>query len=402
MFIYEIGGEIIRGIAEHASSLSWKGDNQQSSQNALVYFTNRYAVPEAVEIKLKGSINIDKDVDPLNKLHRIIKMGGLPYIDIIGYLPSTMAHEAYCDTDVENNQIYYFHTYGMITKVDREYTLDLETDNQFQIMSLDLELTINPYWTPLNRYLWFPYYGADVPDVFELSQRFTEVGEETWLETYYDIPVIEKRNADTNKPIYHTPMGLVDWHFDAPFVFYKNQSYDPNMLYDPIYWSDWCRYNEQGIGYGFDVFSGTNASYACGNAFSGDIKYLHAFKQPTPANDIYLDVTTEVSPMEIKTYRSRLNCLALHSILQQPEFGSTGLTANHIIFVGNDELTTSFVMNSAMQIVTSSITGQVLVPEWEYETRMPCELFGSRNSVLINEGDMKVLEYAVLLLNRVL
>lgn len=400
MFIYQIGNEVIRGIAEHTTSVKWTGEDKQSSQFPLVSFTNRYSVPETVEVKLKGVLNIHKDVNPITKLNRIIKMGGSPYIDIIGYLPSGFNGAPYCavpETDLVN---YFFHTYGMITDVDREYNLDTDTDDQFQVLELSMTLKINPYWTPLNRYMWFPYYHDDVPDSFELSQLYTDsVADTTWLETYYDRTAIEGRNSLTNKPYYITPTGILDWHYRAPFTFYRNQSYDTNLLYSSYYFPEWCKYSEQGVGY---QSSADITSLIVSNPFSGDIKYLHIFDFLNPADMISVEITSEISPFEIRTHTSTFDCSILHNILLQPEFGGGGMASSTQIVVGNDEIASCYVMNGFNQIIRSSITGQILVPEWTYTTRMPCELFGGKNRIVINNEEDRIFRYAALMLNRAL
>lgn len=382
MFIYQIDKIPIRGVAEHQSNVSFKGEIIQPRQVEKVGFTNRYSVPETTKIKLRGTLTTRKDISPLNYLHSLIKIGGIPYIDVIGYLPND-----FCDSE---DQTFWFQTYGMITNIDRNYRLETNTSEQFSTMELDLELVINPYWTPLNRYQFFPYYGDDVPDFYELN----EINETDRSAFDYDDQAIQEIVSAT-VPLYINPT-IVDWSFVTPFVFYKNSSYDPKRLYNPIFWEKWAL-TAQGLA---SDNSDTINDIVHYNDFSGDILFTHYFQNLSGSDEIIVTIESEFGNT-LLTNTSTLDLTALDNLLATDEYGNTSLVAKRII-VTNGGPYSSFVLDGNLDLVISSITGLPLLPDWEYSTRYPCELFPQHNRITINNGDEREFDYAFLFLNRVL
>lgn len=389
MFIYQIDKLTIRGIVEHDTPVNFKGDTIQPVQFSKVGFSNRYSVPEATKVKLRGTITNRKGDNPAYKLNEFIKLGGIPYIDVIGYLPNN-----FCDTE---DVVYWFHTYGMITSVDRNYKLDTSNGyDQFAIMELNLELIINPFWTPLNRYQWFPYYQADVPDIFILN----DINESDRSDFDYDDTVIQEMVSGVElgsgtTPLYQIPTVL-DWHFETPFTFHKNSTYDLKGLYNPAYWEKWAITDQ---GYGIDEDDEVN-NFVITNQFSGDVLYYHYFTDLNTTDEIIVEVQSEFGNTLLVNV-STLDIDQVNNVLGTDEFGNTSLAGKKVV-ITNDGLYPSFILNASYEMITSNVTGQVYQPEWEYNTRFPGELFNQRNLVILNDGDERTYNYAGLFLYRAL
>lgn len=384
MFIYQIGNQIITGIAEHSSSINWKGEINQSAQSSRVSFTNRYTIPEATKIKLNGLLSCSRYPSPVYALNDFMKLGGQPYLDIIGYLPDVNTDQ--CSNQAELEPL-WFHTYGMITSIERSYTLDISTANQFDTVELSLEMTINPQWMPLNRFMWFPYYGDDILDTFSLAGLASNIN---------PAPEVTEDADVGGAPLYVSPTGVLSWTYDYNFVFYKRQNLNPMLLYVTSKWDHWTN-SVQGYG---SSYASADLQYTVQNPYNGEFKYIHSFSNLTSSSDdLKIEVEAEVIPGTLKTFTSTLDITALHNILLLSEYGGTGLTTGMRLYCGNDELVNSFILLNN-NYIRSNITGQILVPEWDYETRYPGELLGNKCIVTINDNEASSTDYGYLVLNR--
>lgn len=284
----------------------------------------------------------------------------------------------------------------MITNVDRNYKFNSSDGEQFALLELDLELVINPYWTPLNRYQWFPYFNHDVPDIFILNEQ----NESDRSDFDYDNTVILEMVSGIElgsgtTPLYQSPT-IVDWHYAAPFTFQKNSTYDTNGLYNPAYWPKWA-FTEQG--FGTDEDDEIN-NIVITNQFSGDILYYHYFTDLNTTSEIVVEIQSEFGNT-LLTNTSTLDISQINNVLGTDEFGNTSLAGKKVI-ITNDGVYPSFILNSNYEMITSNVTGQVYQPEWEYSTRFPGELFNQRNLIILNDGDERTYNYAGLFLYRVL
>lgn len=356
MFIYQIGDVILRGITTYSTPASWRGEAIQNLANSQVFFNNAYMMPEPANISVSGSI-WEYNTEPAYKqLQRLFRIGGRPYTDIIGY-----------EVD-ECNNVSWYHTYGFVRSIDRTYDIDTNIPNESLEVSLELEA--NPFWTPLNKYNWFAYYGDDLLQPFDLIESSSIVS--------YTVPSQEELVGDTNR-LSH-PDNIVPFHSAPEFKFYKRTYSDKYKLYNPIYWEEYSKYIHQQ--------SPTNnvslATYYVTALGSGDIKSLHAFRNLTTTGTINIDVDSEYSSNNIITHSSTISLTQLLiNLIDKTTYNGnnfTGFNANTTLYCGIELYPISFVMHEGYPLIDNT-TGNLAIPYWTYEFRAPGDLIGIRNKI---------------------
>lgn len=380
MFIYQIGNVIIQGFAEHSTPVSWRGSITQPEQSNEIFFSNYYKLPEVSRLSINGTIKCFKDVTPITQLEKLMRIGGIPYIDIIGYTPNTCCRPGIpcgiCGGSSFGTPVNWWQTYGMIRSVNRNYSLDVDHNEQLVALGINLEVDANPLWRPLNRYMWFPYYADDEPDTFSLILEDASNPDD---ETDDDGQFSEIVNG---LELYYHPPETALWHFQPQFKFYKKSFTNRYLLYNPDYWADF--YDDiYAYGNSLSTYGASSSlSYTIENSWSGDIKTLHAFGNLPTSGLITITIQHELSPFNVVESVSEIDLADLTTAVSDPDVS----LSPSVIYAGTDDIATSFGINGAYNaLATFTSTGGLFVPAWTYSHRCPGELFGLKCQVTIEK-----------------
>lgn len=382
MFIYQIGDTVIRGFASHSSPVSFRGEASQSDYSSLVTFSNNYTLPDITELTISGVISCLNDRGQITPLINLMKIAGKPYIDIIGYLPNTCCCVglpcSVCGGQQPDNGVYWWHTYGMVTKVSRDFTLDPSYDEQLVTIPVTINVKINPMWQPLNPYLWFAYHGKDVIDPFTMEPDYpNNLSDEVEDEANRESVLVAGMER------YFHPETVVPFHYEPEFVFVKKRLLNQYLLYSGNYWNDWDTTDIRI--FGRQPASGLTA-YQTDPSFNAICRTMHCFNNLQISGSLTITVENEITPYNIVTSVSTIDLAELYNTLNTIEYGN--ITSDYTLYCATDDLASSFVMigsSSTLEPVRSIYTGNLLIPNWQYEHRCPGELIGARNKVTITK-----------------
>jgi len=356
LFIYQIGDVILRGITQYSTPASWRGEAIQNLANSQVFFNNAYMMPEPAGISVSGTIWEYNSEPAYKQLQRLFRIGGRPYTDIIGY-----------EVD-EHNNVSWYHTYGFVRSIDRSY--DIENNLPNESLEISLELEANPFWTPLNRYNWFAYYGDDILQPFDLIENGTIIE--------YTAVSQEALVGDTNR-LSH-PSNVVPFQSAPEFKFYKRTYSDKYKLYNLEYWERFSNY----IHHQEATNNSSLATYYVSALGSGDIKSLHAFRNLTTTGTISIVVDSEYSTNNIIQHTSEISLSQLASnAIDKTTYNGTNLSAfnsNTVLYCGIDTYPISFILQDGYPLI-DNVTGNLFIPYWTYEFRAPGDLIGMKNKV---------------------
>lgn len=390
MFIYQIGNQIVRGFARHSSGVTWRGKATQPEQGTVVTFNNYYSLPETTKLSLSGNLACNRSSAPLVSLNGLMKLGGKPYIDVVGYLPNECCCVgqtcSYCNGESQNG-VHWFHTYGQITDISRDWNLDESSHDQFTLIPISIQLEVNPLWQPLNQYLWFPYYPTNELDTFSNLIVDDPSNFPTDEETVDNLQVIKMMN---NVELYYHPEQVVPFHFEPEFMFYKKTFIEAwkYILYDPFFWEDWDLSQLKVFG---KTWSSGLVTYTTEPTFNAMAKTMYCFDTLPTSGTLTITVQNEVTPFNVETSVSSIDLAQLHATLNTAEYGNTSV-ANVSLYVASDDIATSFVIKAGGSFapLRSVFTGNVMIPNWNYPHRCPGELIGSKSKVTLTKPNVNV------------
>ena len=381
MFIYQVGDVVVRGFAEHSTPVAWRNEGLQNEFSSTVYYNSLYPLPEIANYSVSGTIAAHRGKTASKQLVDLMRNGGRPYIDIIGYLPNACcAVGVPCDVCCGVPECArWYHTYGRISSVERTYSLDESVADPLASLEVSFELEANPYWEPLNKYLFIPVYGDLIPNVFDLEESNTPL----------DISKhVEVKTVGTTNIVMH-PCQVAPFHYEPEFVFVKRRYQDKWKLYNTIYWNDW---NDSSFVYGNSLSTGpTSRNYTVSSLHSGAIKTMHAFSDltwNTGQDKAYIYVEAEYTHYNLKNTLSVLNLSILdanlksYGIANSVPMTSTGLASDVVLYTEADKYPHSFMLKNGHPVIDTR-TNELFIPKWEFSERCPGELFGIRNKVTV-------------------
>jgi hypothetical protein len=381
MFIYQVGDVVIRGFAEHSTPVEWKNEGLQNEFSSTVFYNSLYPLPEIASYSVSGTIAAHRGNTASRQLVDLMRNGGRPYIDIIGYLPNACCEVgSSCSICCGVSEcVRWYHTYGRISSVERTYTLDESVSDPLASLEISFELEANPYWEPLNKYLYIPIYGDVIPNVFELEENGTPLD--------ITLGVQEKVVGVTN--LIHHPCQVAPFHYEPEFVWVKRRFVNSFLLYDTAYWDDW---NDSSFVYAQSLStSSLMRSYTVSSPHSGSVRTLHAFGHIEfgTGHDLVITVNSEYSPFNIIATTSTLNLeylddnLRSYGVANSVGLAATGLSTDIVLYSQNDVYPHSFMIKDGYPVYDSR-TNELFIPKWDFSTRCPGELIGIRNKVDIS------------------
>lgn len=354
IFIYQIG-EFVANI--ESSSLaglkidlprSFRGGLAQPANGVNAYYTHTRQLPELQDVQISGTIVCGDCLSVTDQINRLMAMGGVPFLDIIGYLPNACcgSGECSCGGALDGHAVQWVTTTGMITKIDRATSVEDDGNLPTNAMEISLSLVLEPYWYPLNRFQWDVVYGTDsVSD---------------W---------------DSLTSILHWP-GTYPRQPDGHFVFRRKHYEKFHLPYAPNLWT--YRYYDQAH---FLVSAPQTRirQYTVSpntTRWNAPPQSVYAFKNLPTVGTIYIDVESQLAPGRHPISQSSLSLDGLNEMLF--DYGYIGLVSSDIVYATDGLYAPGFIVREG-EVLTYQ--GRVIVPEWDYAEEAPGQLLGRANKV---------------------
>lgn len=355
MIIYQVGNIVVKGLVELETAPSWRVNTTQSANDSRVSFGNNvYPLSNVTEVTITAHLNSRGFDSAQAQFRRLMQFGGVSNLDIIAY-----------DYDVCGCVRWWF-TYGEISSVSKPLSIENDVDH----IEVTITFSVNPLWEPLDKYFWFPYYGRDVLT-----------------------PSLYGNIDDASPQKNNFPCKVLPFVRQAKFVFYKH-----SFTYDfPLLYTSWKDFTEIGQGGGADFLDTQLDSYEFSNTFGSGFNNLIGFTNLPDSGTLTLTVESIVNGHEFVTHESSIDLAELNAILLDAEFGGSGITGNTYILVTNAGVPNTFLFDTSndpyddWHMIRSSVTNNVLIPNWTYSYRAPGDMFGTWSKITIERPDENTL-----------
>lgn len=228
MYIYQIGTTNLIGFYKFDKKISW--ENKEKMVRDYIYdFERKNIKYKATKVSMSAVLYTDKNRTAYEKLLEFNKYGGYGGVDVFGFQP------------VKAKSLWY-HTTGIITEMSN--LIDFEEEVvPLDLIELELELTINPLWVPINPYIWFPVYHRDydirsfytdnvTPEQNSFEDFLVVKSGSTFIGKCITCPDVETENDEgiilTKQDLYinyaSVPENEIKIDEEVGFVFYKANS----------------------------------------------------------------------------------------------------------------------------------------------------------------------------------
>lgn len=185
IFLYQIGMDRITATPTSFVGLqvnlprSFKVDVSQSARSSEISFSNIMQMPEQQEVELTGTFMCSGCESVSDQFNRLLSMSGRPHVDFIGYLPNdcccTSESCGKCGNCSGDKPVTWLTTTGVITSIERAYTVDRESPYPGSMMEVNFKMILDTYWYPLNPYIWYAQNDGSIPyDSFHKEDELTK------------------------------------------------------------------------------------------------------------------------------------------------------------------------------------------------------------------------------------
>lgn len=358
IFIHQIGPFVSRFESTNIAPLrldlprTFRGGLRQPAMGTKTAYTATRQLPDTQEVEISGTFICQDCISVSDQINRLMSLGGVPHLDIIGYLPNACCGSGDCSCGglVTRDDVRWITTTGMITKVSRAVELNDSGNYPGSVMEVSMTLVLEPYWYPLNRFQWEPIYGTDAVDDWEVLTTLQHFG------------------------------GLYPKHPGSRIVFRRKHYAAFHLPYTPALWT--YEYYDQDE-YVVSSFQTRTRSYSISlnsARWSAPPSSLYAFRNLPVSGMLYIDVYSTISPGNRHYTQSFLSLDSLNQLLS--DYGHGGLYGTDIVMATDGLYSPGFVLRSGSPLTNGS---QIIVPEWSYVDEAPGQLLG-RNSTITFEN----------------
>lgn len=355
IFIYQIGEFLLKTEASSLAGLKidlgrkFRGDVYQAAGGIATSFSNPFQTPEPQSVSINGTLVCDGCESVSDQMNLIMSLGGVPYIDIIGYLPNACCGGgpcSVCNGQSSGHAVQWITTTGMITNIERASSLADKGFYPTEALEVRIDLVLDPHWYPINKFGWEVLGG--ISEAVLTSPL-------NGLEYYHArLP----RQADgrfvfrrKNYLHWYTPYAPQVWSED----FFDPLEFSVSTLQDVVY------------------------QYALApnrRKWSAPPSALYAFGNLPTTGQLRISISSEFSPGKFFDHDSLLDLADLDSLLL--DFGLTGLLPGDTVFASSGLYAPGFILRNDLPLLTS---GRVLKPEWTYPYEAPGQLIGRNNTI---------------------
>jgi hypothetical protein len=354
IFIHQIGEFVTHIESSSLAGLkidlprSFRGGMVQPDNGVQASFTHTRQLPELQDVQITGTLVCTDCLSVTDQINRLMAMGGVPFIDIIGYLPNVCcgSGECSCGGALSGRQVQWVTTTGMITKIDRATEISDNGNHPGNVMEVSLSLVLDPYWQPLNKFSWDVIYGTDsVSDWAPLSA------------------------------LLHWPGGFPKYP-DGRVVFRRKYYEDFHLPYAPNLWT--YRYYDSNEFVASEFQTRVRQYTLAPNVarWNAPLSSIYAFRNLPPSGTIYIDVLSEIAPGRHPLSRSYLVLDDLDALLA--DYGHTGLQSTDEVFATDGLYGPGFILRAGEPL---TYLDALVIPEWNFAEESPGQLLGRNNRV---------------------
>lgn len=367
IYIHQVGEFVLRTESTNLAPLrvdlsrSFRGAARQSAMGIKTTYTQSYQLPDPQDVEISGTIICDNCISVSDQINRMMSLGGVPYIDIIGYLPNACcgSGECTCGSIISRSGVRWVTTTGMITKISRAVELSDSGNHPGSAMEVTLSLSLDPYWYPLNHFQWDVIYGTDAVDDWEPLDSLSHFS--GYYPLYPSRRVVFKRKHYSQ---FHLPYVPTLWTYE----YYDQDEYVVSPLQTRVR--------------SYSVYP--NAA-----RWSAPAASIYAFRNLTPTGTISIDVQSVIAPGNRQLSQSFLSLDVLDSLLD--DYGHGGLLGTDIILATEGLYTPGFILRAGAPL---TYLGNLIIPEWSYPDEAPGQLLGRNCTVTFENLPSEYVETA--------
>lgn len=378
IYVYQLGEFVFQPESTNVAGLridmkrSFRTEVSQPAGGTSVSFSNFMQLPEPQDVSITGTLVCQDCMSVADQMNRLMSIGGVPYIDVIGYIPNPCCSGASCNLCANcrtGHPVTWVTTTGIITSIDRQVSLDSRNPHSSEAVEIRVQLTLDAYWYPINRFLWDVIWGTDEVDLFEQT---------TLLE--HHAATLPK--APTGKFVFRR-VNYKNWYVAT----------DPNLwnstYYDPAHFT----------AKSFESGTYEHIVRPDRKRWSAPPTSLYAFRNCPSSGIITIDVTSEISPGRLVEQRSTINLAQISSLLTS--YSLPPIQYNDIVFATDNAFAPGYVLRNNQPIMIQNNT-RLLKAEWSYPYQYPGQLLGRQNKVSFTGVDTYNIETAWLHQHRML
>lgn len=366
IFLHQIGDVVVNIHSTNVAPLRvstprrFKGEARQLDNGVMTTFTQVRQLPEPQEVSIEGTITCEDCLSVNEQINLLMSMGGIPYIDVIGYLPNPCCGSgscSQCNDCLSGHPVQWVTTRGMITNIERAATLEDRKLHSAHAAPVMIEMTLDPYWYPLDKFQWQVIRGTTEVD---LSGLVTALQHDSAHLPY------APGNFVFRKKVYS------DWHMVYRPEMWTNSFFNPDEFTVSPYQSDTYMYR---------VLPNRRR-------WNAPPCSVYAFRNLAPTGLLVIKVESEIGPGQIVYRTTALNLEALNTLLQQRSL--TGLTPADTVYATDTLHTPGFILRNNIPLLYQ---GKLIKLEWSYPDEYPGQLIGRRNVVSfegVTEGAAQV------------
>lgn len=360
LYIYQIGSVKMHARGSSVEDLVFDLDRDWAVQTNKPGIGNKFVVygqgviANFPKVKIKGSIICSPCKTVSDQYNELASMAGRPYVDVIAYLPNECCGIG-CSCDKCGNcsgktEPVWMTTVGVLSGLSRKTEFKADQPMSTDIMSVDIELTLDPFWYPMNKYVWeYDWKGSQ-------------------SDSYRTLTDLDEGSVPPFVPQYGSAL-----------VFRKKKYENDFILYNPSLWPDM-----------FNAFEALGRNWREADNFQYRVSPAR-WAWPAPPTSMYMftglpvlgeisiQVESEVTPFTTETNTATLDLAALNTLLSP---GS--LLPSDIVVVTDGHMSPGYILRDGAPLV---ISDQIVTPDWLYGTTYPAEMLGVDNKVRFTTPD---------------
>ena len=346
IFIHQIGNVVIPFEASSVAPLkldmerNFRGDANQPAGGVTTVLTQYRGLPEPKKITLNATLVSQDGRSASAQLNDLLSLGGVPYIDVIGYVPDIAVD---CGAQAPSFPVQWLMTTGMITRITPTTEVNGKGVHPAEALEVSIDLLLDPFWYPIDKFQFQVQYGS-----LEAT-LFTPV---TLLE--YDpqrLPRAPGRFVFRRK-------NYLNWY----------TGYTPQVWTTDYYTADSFKVSPlQVLDYSYQVAPDRSRWGAPPTA-------VYALSNLPTTGTLTIQVESEYSPGRLLTHESTLDLGALSTRLAD-DYDLGGILPGDVLIVSDSLHAPGFLLRDDTPL---TFNDRLVKPEWVYPYESPGQLIGSR------------------------